>query len=131
LNDAERSKVERMSCVTFTDPNRAPFGWKSQVSLPKPNFTFGKLHVLTELLPDGENPGYVVEEKVDPKEKEKKTVCYVSGLRESSKLQTVWWHPSGRWVAAMIDGHLTHCDHSLKAAEPAGKPEKKKTPGKK
>jgi len=130
LNDAERNKVERMSCVTFTDPNRAPFGWKSQVSLPKPNFTFGKMRVLTELVPDGENPGFVVEEKLtDPKEKdkEKKTV---SGLRESSKLQSVWWHASGRWVAAMIDGHLTHCDHSLKPADPA-KPEKKKTPGKK
>jgi hypothetical protein len=127
LNDSERSKVERQSCVTYTDPNRAPFGWKTQLSLPKPSFTKDKTtRVLSELATDGENPGYVVEEK-DPKEKdkEKKTVCYVSGLRESSKLQHVWWHPSGRWVAAQVDGHITHCDRPLKPADPA-KAEKKK-----
>jgi hypothetical protein len=129
LNDAERSKVERQSCVTFTDPNRAPFGWKAQVSVPKPAMAMGKMRVLSELVPDGENPGFVVEEKID-KEHEKKTVCYVTGLRESSKLQTVWWHASGRWIAAMVDGHVTHCNQSLKAAE-AQKTEKKPKNGKK
>jgi hypothetical protein len=126
LNDAERAKVDRHSCVTFTDPNRAPFGWKAQVSLPKPAMAMNKsTRVLTELVPDGENPGFVVEERVD-KDKEKKTVCYVSGLRESSRLQTVWWHASGRWVAAQIDGHVTHCDHPLKGPDLPPKPDKKK-----
>ena len=129
LNDGERSKVERQSCVTYTDPNRAPLGWKAQLSLPKPSFTSGKMRVLTELVPDGENPGFVVEERID-KDKEKRTVCYVSGLRESSKLQTVWWHHSGRWVAAQVDGHITHCNQSLKASEPQ-KQEKPKKGGKK
>jgi hypothetical protein len=128
LNDSERSKVDRMSCVTYTDPNRAPFGWQRQVSLPKPSFTNGKMKVLSELVPDGENPGFVVEEK-ESKDKEKKTSCYVSGVRESSRLQQVWWHASGRWVAAQIDGHVTHCPVPLKPLDPV-KPEKKK-PGKK
>lgn len=124
LNDSERSKVERHSCVTYTDPNRAPFGWKAQLSLPRPSFTHGKMRVLSELVLDGENPGFVVEEK-ESKDKEKRTACYVSGLRESSKLQQVWFHPSGRWVAAMVDGRFVHCNQALKAAEPQ-KPEKKK-----
>ena len=87
------------------------------------------MRVLRELVPDGENPGFVVEEKID-KEHEKKTVCYVSGLRESSKLQTVWWHASGRWVAALVDGHVTHCNQPLKPLEPQ-KAEKKPKNGKK
>lgn len=119
LNDGERQKVDRLSCVVYTDPNRAPFGWKAQLQLPKPSFISGKQRVLTELLADGETPGFLVEDK----EKDKKSVCYVSGLRESSRLQQVWWHPSGRWVAAQVDGRFAHCDHPLKAAEPA-KPEK-------
>jgi hypothetical protein len=129
LNDAERTKVDRHSCVVYTDPNRAPFGWKAKLAVPRPSFVHGKMRVLTELVPDGENPGFVVEEK-EAKDKEKKTVCYVTGLRESSKLQQVWWHASGRWVAAQVDGRFTHCNQPLKPLEPQ-KAEKPKKGGKK
>src|SRR5687768_18146869 len=27
----------RVSCVRYADPNRAPYGWKAQLTLPKPS----------------------------------------------------------------------------------------------
>ncbi len=119
LNQMDRMDNPK-SCVRFQDPNRAPYGWKNSLSLPKP--TLGGpngFKVLTELSQDGEHPGYVVEDKAG-----KRISCYVT-VNEDSKLGHVWWHPGGRWVAAMVDNHFVHCDQPLKAAEPE-KPVKKK-----
>jgi hypothetical protein len=123
LNELEKESSPK-NCVRFTDPNRAPYGWKAQVALPKPATSLGKSRVLMELIYDGEQPGYVIE--TGDKDKEKKTVCYASGLNENSKLGLVYWHPAGKWVAAFVDGHFTHCDQPLKAsaAEKPAKPEK-------
>jgi len=120
IAEMEQEKVERQSCASLTDPNRAPMGWQKLLKLPKPSFAHGKVRVLGEVAYDGENPGFVVEAAPD-----KRTVCYVSGLRESSKITQVWWHDSGRWVAAVVDGRFAHCDKSLKEAAPQ-KPEKPK-----
>ncbi|MFT3840441.1 MAG: hypothetical protein QM723_25860 [Myxococcaceae bacterium] len=128
LNDMDRMDHPH-SCVRFQDPNRAPYGWKTNLVLPKPT-TGGpnNMKVLSELSQDGERPGFVVEDKAG-----KHTTCYVS-VKEDSKLGNVWWHPNGKWVAAMIDKHFVHCDQPLKGgAADAEKPEKpvKKGGGKK
>jgi hypothetical protein len=110
----------RVSCVRYADPNRAPYGWKSQLQLPKPSLTGPNgLRLDKELSFDVERPGYVVEVGG------KKVTCYVSGLRDDSKIGNVFWHPNGRWVAAYIDGVLVHCDVPLKPGPP-GKPPKKR-----
>lgn len=110
----------RVSCVRYADPNRAPYGWKAQLQLPKPSITGpSSMRVEKEYSFDVERPGYVVDLGGG-----KKTTCYVSGLRDDSKLGNVYWHPNGRWVAAFIDGSLVHCDVPLKTGPP-GKPLKK------
>lgn len=120
----EVSELERMgtpfSCARFTDINRAPYAWKNGVSLPKPSLAGpGGVKVLTELVLEGERPGYAFEVGG------KKTTCYASGLHEDSKLGNVYWHPGGRFLAAFIDGRFLHCDVALKPG--TGKPPKKKT----
>lgn len=113
LNDMERQD-ERISCVRFADPNRAPYGWKVQLVLPKPSLEGpNKIRVEKEYSHDVERPGYVVDLGAN-----KKITCYVSGLRDDSKLGHVYWHPNGRWVAAFVDDVLVHCDVPLKAAPP-------------
>lgn len=114
----------RISCVRYADPNRAPYGWKTQLQLPKPspNGPNG-MRVEKEYSFDIERPGYVVELGGG-----KKMNCYVSGLSDDSKLGNVYWHPNGRWVAAYVDGALVHCDLPLKAGPPPKPPVK---PGKK
>jgi hypothetical protein len=112
----------RVSCVRYTDPNRAPYGWKQQLTLPKPSPSGPNgARVDKEFSFDVERPGYVVETGTN-----KKVTCYVSGLREDSRLGDVYWHPNGRWVAAFVDGNFTHCDVPLKAGPPAKPPVKKK-----
>ncbi len=112
LNDLDRMGTT-FSCARYTDTNRAPYGWKNGVSLPKPSLTGpGGQKVLTELVLDGERPGYAFEAGG------KKTVCYASGLHEDSKLGNVHWQPGGKYLAAFIDGRFLHCDVPLKAAAP-------------
>jgi len=111
----------RVSCVRYTDPNRAPYGWKAQLTLPKPSPVGpSSMRVEKEYSFDIERPGYVVDVGGG-----KSITCYVSGLREDSKMGSVYWHPSGRWVGAFIDGVFVHCDVPLKAGPP-GKPVVKK-----
>jgi hypothetical protein len=125
LNELERSAVPAGSpfqCVRYTDVNRAPYGWKAVLVLPKPNVQGPGARVLSELVTDGERPGYAFEANG------KKSVCYASGLHEESKLGNVYWHPNGRFLAAFVDGRFIHCDVTLKAGPPPGKtPPKKKT----
>lgn len=115
LNNLERVDNQK-NCVRYTDPNRAPYGWKEMLTLPKPSLKGGTQQVSTELVVDGESPGYVVMQG------DKRQTCYVSGLRESSKLGNVYWHSSGRYVAAFIDNAIHHCDHPLKAGPPPKPP---------
>jgi hypothetical protein len=126
LNEMERMGSP-FGCARFTDVNRAPYGWNSALVLPKPS-TQGPTgaRVLTELVSDGERPGYAFESGG------KRSVCYASGLHEDSKLGQVYWHPNGRFLAAFVDGRFIHCDVALKAGPlgkpaPAAKPPKKKT----
>jgi hypothetical protein len=121
LNEMERQDG-RISCVRFADQNRAPYGWQTKLEKPKPTGAGPNgARVDKEYNFDVDRPGYVVEMG------EKKTTCYVSGLREDSKLGDIFWHSSGRWVGAVIDGVFTHCDVPLKAGPPGKSPPKKKT----
>ena len=108
LNELERVGSP-FSCARYTDVNRAPYGWKAALVLPKPNLQGPSARVLTELVTDGERPGYAFEAAG------KKTVCYASGLHEDSKIGHVYWHPNGRFLAAFVDGRFIHCDVALKA----------------
>jgi hypothetical protein len=113
LNEMERQDG-RISCVRFADPNRAPYGWKTQLLPPKPTGAGPNgARVDKEFSFEGDRPGYVVEVG------DKKTVCYVSGLRDDSKLGPIYWHPNGRWVGAFIDNVFTHCDIPIKGAAAA------------
>ncbi len=112
LNEPEREESNGRSCVRFLDPNKAPYQWKLQLVLPAPAAKANGLEVLKELVVDGESPGFVLSAGGD-----KTQVCYASALRESSKLQKTWFHPQGRYVAAMIDGAFSHCVVTLKAGK--------------
>jgi hypothetical protein len=120
LNEAEREEVGGLSCVHLMDPNKAPWQWKAQLVLPAPAQKFNGVEVLHELSLDGDSPGFVLQSG------DKKQGCYASGVRERSKLQKTWFHPSGRYVAALIDGNFAHCVVTVKAAAPAGKPAHKR-----
>ena len=117
LNEADRLEGQ-FSCVRLIDQNKAPYQWKKGLILPEPSMTAAGLTVSAELITDGEAPGYVLETK------DKKQVCYAQGLNDSSKLQKVWWHPNGKKVAAQIDGVITPCGITLKAAGKSGKGKK-------
>lgn len=114
INDLERMGSP-FSCARYTDVNRVPYGWKNALVLPKPTLQGPNAKVLTELVTDGERPGYAFEANG------KKTVCYASALHEDSKLGHVYWHPNGRFLAAFIDGRFIHCDVSLKPGTPTAK----------
>jgi hypothetical protein len=115
LNEREREDG-RISCVRFVDPNRAPYGWQAQLIPPKPTGAGPNgAHIDKEFSNDVDRPGYVVEIG------DKKTTCYVSGLRDDSKLGAIYWHPGGRWVGAFVDGIFTHCDVPLKGGGPPAK----------
>jgi len=103
LDQEQPEDVGRLSCVRYIDPNKAPYQWKKKLVLPKPAMKFKHITVANELVVDGEEPGFALESG------DNKQVCYASGLREDSKLQKVWFHPSGRWAAALIDGHVSFC----------------------
>jgi hypothetical protein len=115
LNDGDKEEG-KLTCINLIDPNKAPYQWKTKVSAGAPSLKGNGMRVLTELIHDGENPGFVVEAG------DKKQTCYASGVREDSRLQKVWWHPNGRWVAALIDGQFRHCALTVQPkAAPKGK----------
>lgn len=119
LNELERLDGS-LSCVRFLDPNRAPYQWKNSIVLPAPAFEAQGMALKHELVTDGEEPGFVLEGGG------KKQTCAASGLTDDSKLQKAWWHPSGRWLAVLIDGKLRHCKVTLKGAPASAKVDKKK-----
>lgn len=118
LNELDRSG--RPPCVRLTDPNRAPLGWKQALKLPRPSTKGPQGITVEELVTDGDDVGYVVQLKKE------RRVCRASGLSERSKLGHVWFHPSGRLVAAMVDGHFFHCDAPLAPAPPTAAPPPRK-----
>ncbi len=128
LNEMERIDEHGLSCVRFIDTNKAPYQWKLALVLPPPATSNNGIAVLGELVTDGENPGVVLEAG------SKREACYVSGLREDSKLQKTWWHSSGHFLAAIVDGRFLHCPITLKGTKPVAplkatplpKPPKKK-----
>lgn len=116
LNDMDREDEGSLSCVRFIDPNKAPYEWKQKLVLPAPANQANGIKVHPELVTDGENPGFVLEAG------DKTQACYASGMRESSKLQKTWFHPSGKLAAALIDGNFHHCLITLKPGKaPGGK----------
>lgn len=108
LNDMDREDEGSLSCVRFIDPNKAPYEWKLKLVLPAPSLQGNGIKVHPELVTDGETPGFVLEAG------DKTQACYASGMRESSKLQKTWFHPSSRFAAALIDGNFHHCVVTLK-----------------
>jgi hypothetical protein len=118
LNEMDREDLNGLSCAHFMDPNKAPYQWKLQLVLPAPTARFGGVEVSHELALDGENPGFVLIAG------EKKQSCYASAVRVDSKLQKTWFHPSGRFVAAIIDGNFRHCTVTIKGAAAATTPVK-------
>lgn len=113
LNDLDREDGT-LSCVRFLDPNKAPYQWKNQLVLPAPAMSHAGVSIAAELVPDGESPGFVLTAG------EEKQACYASGTRDDSKLQKSWFHPTGKFVAVMIDGAFRHCAVTLKPGK-AGK----------
>ena len=106
-----------LSCVRFLDPNKAPYQWKNQLVLPAPSMSQAGITLSAELSTDGESPGFTLMSG------DKKQSCYASATREDSKLMKTWFHPSTRFVAAIIDGNFRHCAVTLKAGKaPVGKP---------
>lgn len=108
-----------LSCVRFLDPNKAPYQWKNQLVLPPPSMAYQGIVIASELVTDGESPGFVLTAG------DKKQSCYASGTRDDSKLQKAWFHPSAKYVAALIDGSFRHCAVTLKPTKP-GKGGKKR-----
>jgi hypothetical protein len=100
-----------LSCVRFLDPNKAPYQWKTQLVLPPPSMSQAGINIMSELSTDGETPGFTLVAG------DKKQACYASATREDSKLQKTWFHPSTRYVAAIIDGNFRHCAVTLKAGK--------------
>ncbi len=110
LNEMDRTDERGLSCVRFVDPNRAPLDWRAKLVLPEPSPQMGAVRVLPELETDGESPGFVLEANG------KKQVCATPSLREDARVGTVYWHPTGKWVLALIDGGLRLCPVQLKGA---------------
>ena len=122
VDELEREDSHGMSCARYLDPNKAPYQWQLQLVLPAPATQQGGVSLQAELVPDGETPGFVLLAG------DKKEACYASEMRESSKLEKSWFHPSGHYVAVMIDGNFRHCVTSLKPAPVRAKPVKPTRP---
>jgi hypothetical protein len=118
LNEMDREDG-RLSCVRFLDPNKAPYQWKNQLVLPAPSMSQNGISIQSELVTDGETPGFVLVAG------DKKQGCYASATHEDSKLQKTWFHPTGKFVAAMIDGNFRHCAVTLKGGKAVPKGKKK------
>lgn len=119
LKELDRVEEHGLSCVRFIDRNKAPYEWKNALVLPAAAMRSNGVALLAELVTDGETPGFVLEAGG------KRQHCYVSGLKEDSKLQKAWWHPSGRFMAALVDGRFLHCAVTIKGAKSVA-PAKKK-----
>jgi hypothetical protein len=120
----ESSELDASKCVHFLDANKAPWQWKSKLQLPPPSHKWKGFSVSTEVQHGVDDSGFVVEDKTE------KQVCPASGLREDSKIQSVWWNASGHLVAALIDGQFRHCEVTLGDTMVSEKkpPEKKPAP---
>lgn len=119
LNDQDKMTEAGLECVRFLDQNKAPYQWQKLVSTGAAGTASQGLAIAAELVTDGESPGFVVEGGG------KTQNCYASGMRESSKLQKAFWHPSGRFVAVIIDGTFHHCAVTVKPGKAAPPPKKK------
>ncbi len=104
-----------LSCVRFLDPNKAPYQWKNLLVLPPPSLQQNGIAIQSELVGDGETPGFTLVAG------DKKQSCYASAVREDSKLQKSWFHPNGKYVAVIIDGNFRHCAVTLKGVKPKKK----------
>jgi len=100
-----------LSCVRFLDQNKAPYQWKNQLVLPAPSMSQNGITIQSELVTDGETPGFLLMAGG------KTQSCYASATREGSKLGKTWFHPTGKFVAAMIDGNFRHCAVTLKGGK--------------
>lgn len=121
LNDQDKLTESGLECVRFLDQNKAPYQWQKLVSAGESSTSRHGLSIAPELVTDGESPGFVVDAGG------KTQSCYASGMRESSKLQKAFWHPSAKYVAVIIDGTFHHCTLTVKAGKaPAANGGKKK-----
>lgn len=123
LSGLDRETSGELSCVRFLDPNKAPYQWKLNLTVPTQSQKQGGVSISSELAFIGD-PGFVLEAG------EKKQVCYASGTYETSKIEKTWFHPSGKFVAAQIDGNFRHCVVTVIPVK-APKVEKPKPPVKK
>lgn len=119
LNDQDKMTEAGLECVRFLDQNKAPYQWQKLVNTGTAGTSAQGLSIGAELVTDGESPGFVVEGSG------KTQSCYASGMRESSKLQKAFWHPSGRFVAVIIDGTFHHCVVTVKPGKAPPPPKKK------
>ena len=119
LNQLDREDGT-LSCVRFLDPNKAPYQWKNLLVLPAQSMAQAGIIISAELTTDGESPGFTLTAG------DKKQSCYASATREDSKLMKTWFHPSSRFVAAIIDGNFRHCAVTLKPSKVVVKPPGKK-----
>lgn len=120
LNEQDSMTEAGLECVRFLDQNKAPYQWQKLVSAGEPGTSRNGLAIAPELVTDGESPGFVVEGGG------KAQTCAASGLREASKLQKAFWHPSAKFVAVVIDGSFHHCVLTVKAGKAPPTPPKKK-----
>lgn len=120
LNEQDRMTEAGLECVRFLDQNKAPYQWQKLLAVGEQGTAHAGLALGAELVTDGESPGFVVEGGG------KAQTCSASGLRESSKLQKAFWHPSAKFVAVLIDGTFHHCVLTVKAGKAsAANPRKK------
>jgi hypothetical protein len=120
LNEQDKLTEAGLDCVRFLDANKAPYQWQKQVSVGETGLSVKGLSIAHELVTDGESPGWVIEGSG------KTQGCYASGLRESSKLQKAFWHPSLKFSAVVIDGVFHHCVVTVKPGKAPAPPPKKK-----
>lgn len=111
LDGLDRIDDRGLSCVRFIDPNKAPYQWKKALVLPAPATQSNGIAVLSELITDGESPGIVLESGG------KRQVCYISALREDSRVQKTWFHPNGHFFAALVDGRFSNCALTVKGGK--------------
>lgn len=98
---------EGRNCFRLSNATRAPRGWKSMLSVPKPSMTSKNGTVHPEPVFDTERAGLAIDQG------KKRIVCPVPGVREDSKIGPVFWSPKFTYVAAMVDGKFVHCPEPL------------------
>ncbi|MCA2978690.1 MAG: hypothetical protein INH41_04280 [Myxococcaceae bacterium] len=103
LDELDRLPEAGLDCVRFLDANKAPYQWRKLVSPGDEGPSSKGLSLSAELVTDGETPGWLIEGSGKPQ------LCPASGLRDTSKVQRAFWHPSLRSSAVIIDGTFHHC----------------------